>query len=66
MDTSAGSVNYFSEEEGSEDKMECAAWLDAIDGKGELVVKPEQAFIVTKILDAVYKSAKVGKQIVFE
>lgn len=66
VDTSAGSVNYFSEEEGSEDKMECAAWLDAIDGKGELVVKPEQAFIVTKILDAVYKSAKVGKQIVFE
>jgi hypothetical protein len=30
------------------------------------LVKPEQAFIVTKILDAVYKSAETGKEIVFE
>ena len=41
-------------------------WLDAIDGIGQLCVKPEQAFTVTKILDAVYESARTGKQVVFE
>ena len=46
--------------------MECKIWLDAVEGKGELIVKPEQAFTVTKILDAVYESARTGKQIVFE
>ena len=46
--------------------VECKVWLDAIEGKGELVVKPEQAFVVTKILDAVYESARTGKQIIFD
>lgn len=40
---------------------ECKAWLDALEGKAELVVKPEQAYVVTQILDAVYESAKTGK-----
>lgn len=39
--------------------------LDAVEGIGELVVKPEQAFVVTEILDAVYRSAESGEQIVF-
>lgn len=32
----------------------------------DLVVRAEQAFSVTKILDAVYQSAKTGRQVVFE
>jgi predicted dehydrogenase len=44
---------------------ECKAWLDAIVNDTEPVVKPEQAFVVTQILDAVYKSAEDGKAIEF-
>jgi len=40
---------------------ECQTWLDAIAGKGELVVYPEQACVVTEILEAIYESARTGK-----
>ena len=65
VDTAMGSVDFFDGDSTSAPDMECKVWLDAIDGKGELVVKPEQAFTVTKILDAIYQSAASGRQIVF-
>ncbi len=43
--------------------LECETWLDALEGKGALVVKPEQAFVVTQILEAIYESAKTGKAV---
>jgi predicted dehydrogenase len=46
--------------------LECETWLDALEGKGELVVKPEQALVVTKILEAVYESARTGKSVHFD
>ena len=42
---------------------ECTVWLDALRGKGELIVKPEQALVVTRILEALYKSAMTGKEV---
>jgi predicted dehydrogenase len=39
------------------------AWLDAIQNDAELVVKPEQAFVVTQILEAIYASSATGKAI---
>ena len=42
---------------------EIKAWLDAIVNNTEPVVKPEQAFVVTQILEAIYKSAETGKAI---
>ena len=45
---------------------ECTVWLDAVEGKGELVVLPEQAFVVTQILDAVYESARTGQAVYFD
>ncbi len=65
VNTSAGGVDLFPGKSVKPGDVECKVWLDAIEGKGELVVKPEQAFIVTKILDAVYQSAREGRQIVF-
>lgn len=49
----------------NESDFECNNWLDAVQGKGELLVKPEQAFVVTKILDAIYESARTGKAVYF-
>lgn len=63
--TAAGGVDLFPGKDVKSYDVECKVWLDAIEGKGELVVKPEQAFVVTKILDAVYESARSGKQVVF-
>ncbi len=40
-------------------------WLDAIINGGDPVVKPEQAFVVTMILEAIYKSAATGKAVEF-
>ena len=50
----------------SAEDFECNTWLDAVQGKGELIVKPEQAFVVTQILDAIYESARTGKAVYFD
>jgi predicted dehydrogenase len=39
---------------------EMQTWLNAVRGEGELVVKPEQAYMVTCILESIYKSALSG------
>jgi len=39
---------------------EMQTWFNAIRDEGELVVKPEQAYMVTCILEAIYKSAASG------
>ena len=38
-------------------------WIDAVLGKREQCVKPEQAMVVTQILEAIYESAKTGKPV---
>lgn len=42
---------------------EMAAWLNSVRNDAELVVKPEQAYTVTRILEAIYLSAASGKEI---
>lgn len=46
--------------------MEMRVWLDALEGKGETVVKPYQAYTVTRILEAIYESARTGKLVQFQ
>ena len=55
--------------EGLKDKpevMEQKIFLNAVLGKGELTVLPEQAYIVTLILDAIYESGRTGKPVYFD
>lgn len=62
----SGNVAYFSGDKGSEPgTLEAKQWLEAILFDREPLVKPEQAFIVTQILDAIYRSAETGKEILF-
>ncbi|MDR1531120.1 MAG: Gfo/Idh/MocA family oxidoreductase [Clostridiales bacterium] len=61
----SGEIAYFAggaEEPGT---MEARQWLDAVLNGGSPLVTPEQAFTVTKILEALYKSAESGKEVVF-
>lgn len=43
--------------------LEAYMWIDAIVNDKEPVVKPEEAFVVTQILEAIYESARTGKTI---
>lgn len=48
---------------GSPADKECKQWLEAIIEDKEPLVKPEQAFVVTEILDTIYKAATAGHEI---
>ena len=59
-------VDFFPGAAVSPEDMECEIFYNAVQGKGELVVKPEQAYVVTQILDAIYRSSETGQLITFE
>lgn len=61
----SGSIAFFNGGKTGPEYVEAAQWLNAIRNDGEPLVKPEQAFMVTKILDNIYKSAASGKTIYF-
>ncbi|MGN0358271.1 MAG: Gfo/Idh/MocA family protein [Blautia sp.] len=61
-----GTIAFFEGKGSGEPKdLECQQWLEAILNDTEPLVKPEQAFVVTKILDNIYKSAREGHEIKF-
>ncbi len=45
---------------------EAALWIDAVRNDKEVFVKPEEAYTVTRILEAIYESAKTGKPVYFD
>lgn len=63
--SSGGNVAYFSGTASEPGVLEAAQWLDAVMHDGTPLVKPEEAYTVTKILDAIYCSAQTGKEIRF-
>lgn len=60
-----GGVAYFGGGGGEEGTVDCRQWLEAVKNGTEPLVKPEEALGVTKVLDAIYKSAREGKEIKF-
>ncbi|WP_099222149.1 Gfo/Idh/MocA family protein [Listeria costaricensis] len=46
--------------------LEAESWIQAVVNDGEPVVKPEQALVVTQILEAIYQSAKTGQPVYFD
>lgn len=44
-------------------ELEAKRWIDAVVQDTQPVVKPEQALVVTQILDAIYESARTGKPV---
>lgn len=64
-DLNAGGVAFFSGKSMSESDLEARLWIDAILNDKEPLVKPEEAAVVTEILEAIYNSAKTGKEICF-
>ena len=60
-----GTIAFFAGTSDKPEEAECKQWLEAILNDGEPLVKPEQAFTVTKILDNIYRSAREGREIKF-
>ncbi|WP_413376001.1 Gfo/Idh/MocA family protein [Alkalihalobacillus sp. 1P02AB] len=60
-----GGVAFYDGKTESDADLEARMWIDNIITDTEPVVKPEQAFVVTQILEAIYKSAKIGEAVYF-
>lgn len=58
-----GKIAYFDGGTGEPGYVEAKQWLEAIINNTEPLVKPEEAFVVTQILEAIYESDKIGKEV---
>ncbi len=58
----------FNDAHGSEQpaEREERLWIEAVRGGAAPITKPEQAFVVTQILEGIYESAKTGKPFYFD
>lgn len=62
-DLSTGGVAFYDGESLSAADIEAKSFIDCVLNDTEPVVKPEEALVVTRILEAIYKSAELGKEI---
>ena len=63
-DLSAGAVAFFTGVSDKPEIIEQRTFLGAIKGENDLIVLPEQAAVVTLILEKIYQSAKEGRQVI--
>ena len=62
----AGGAAFFEgQKDGSPAEMEASSWINAIRTDTDPVVLPRQALCVTRILEAIYESAKSGQPVYF-
>jgi len=66
VDTKAGGVAFFEGKSESDADVEARLWIDAIVNDKPPVVLPEQAMVVSQILEAIYESASTGKAVYFD
>jgi Predicted dehydrogenases and related proteins len=62
----ASGVDFYMGNEEKADAVEARLWIDCILNDNEPLVKPEQAVVVTEILEAIYESGKTGKPVFFD
>lgn len=60
-----GEIDMFKSDGEKPGVIEAGQWLDAILHDTDPLVMPEQAFVVTQILEGIYKSAESGKEYFF-
>lgn len=66
IELDAGGVAFYDGDSETDADLEARLWIDNILNDTEPLVKPEQAYVVTQILEAIYESAKTGKAVSFE
>lgn len=65
-DLSSGGVAFYEGISDNPAEVEARRWIDAVKNDTEVVVKPEQACVVSEILEAIYTSAKTGQPVYFD
>lgn len=65
-DLSSGGVAFYEGVSSDPAQVEARRWIDAVKNDTEVVVKPEQACVVSEILEAIYTSARTGMPVYFE
>lgn len=65
IDVNPGGVDYFEGNGEDPSLAEAKQWINAIQTDTDPLVKPEQALVVTQILEAIYNSAKTGQPVTF-
>ena len=66
VNTSAGGVAFYAGAKASSADVEAANWIKSIVDDTAPVVLPEQALVVSEILEAIYESSKTGKPVYFD
>lgn len=61
----SGGVAYFAGSKNDPGELEARSWIDAIINDKDPVVLPEQALVVTEILEAIYKSGESNQPVYF-
>ncbi len=56
----SGGVAFYEGKSNKPEDIECRNFYNAVADKEEIRVEPEQAFVVTQILEGIYESAKTG------
>ena len=59
-------MDYFGGAEDTPGVLEARQWLDAVINDTEPLVLPEQAIVVTRILEAIYTSGATGRAVYFD
>lgn len=62
----AGSVDFYQGESMDPNQLEARVFYDAILKGKPLVVQPEEALLVTEILEAIYESGRIGQPVFFD
>ncbi len=66
VDLSAGGVAFYSGGNSGSAAVEAQTWINSIINDTDPVVLPEQACVVSEILEAIYESSKTGKAVYFK
>lgn len=66
VDLDSGGVAYYDGASETNADLEARLWIECIINDTEPIVKPEEALVVTLILEAIYESAATGKTVYFE
>lgn len=59
----AGGVAYFAGQSTKANDVEAKMWIDSLLNNTDPMVLPEQAFVVTQILEAIYRSSETGEPV---
>lgn len=66
VELDSSGVAFYDGKVENESDLEARLWIESILNDTEPVVKPEEALVVTEILEAIYESSRTGKAVYFD